>query len=94
MSVLVVGGDNLGSITHNLKLKGFDCINHITGRKKTDKKLNIPNNTDLILVLIDYAGHQMIKNIKEKTKDTSSKIVYAKRSWVSVEKSIEEFMSK
>lgn len=94
MSVLVIGGDNLGSLTEHLRIRGFEKINHVTGRKKRDCKVSIPNNTDLVLVLTDYVGHQLTKQIKESTKDTKAEIMYSKRSWIHMQKSIEEFLAR
>lgn len=94
MSVLVIGGDNLGSLMQQLRIKGFEEINHVSGRKKRDRKVSIPNNTDLVLILTDYVGHQLTKQIKESTKDSKAEIMYSKRSWTHMEKGIEEFLAK
>lgn len=39
MSVFIIGGDRLGSITENLKQYGVTEIKHITGRKKATLSL-------------------------------------------------------
>ncbi|MCY6369611.1 DUF2325 domain-containing protein [Clostridium ganghwense] len=91
MSVLVVGGDKLGNIKDNLKQRGFEEISHLSGRKKSQKSIKIPENTDIVLVLTDFVNHQIAKTIKKQTKDHSTKILYAKRSWVHIEESLKKF---
>lgn len=93
MSVLVVGGDNLGNIKDYLKNKGFKNINHVTGRKKGDLKVEIPSNIDLVLVLTDFIGHQMTKTIKERSKTSNAKIIYSKRALSYLEQNIEQFFN-
>lgn len=93
MSVLVVGGDKLGNIKDYLKDRGFMKINHVTGRKKGDLKLEIPVDTDLVLVLTDFIGHQMTKTIKERSKLTNARIMYSKRAISHLEQNIKEFLN-
>ncbi|MEL7596593.1 MAG: DUF2325 domain-containing protein [Clostridiaceae bacterium] len=91
MSVLVVGGDRLGNIKDNLKQTGFEEISHLSGRKKSQKSIRIPENTDVVLVLTDFVNHQIAKAIKKQTKDNNTKILFAKRSWSHIEESLIKF---
>ncbi|NMM64676.1 DUF2325 domain-containing protein [Clostridium sp. P21] len=90
MSVLVIGGDNICNIKDKLKQTGFDRIQHITGRKKSDRKIRIPEKTDLVLVLVDYVGHSITSIAKEESKRCDVKIVFSKRSWVYMENIIQD----
>ncbi|MFD3158604.1 DUF2325 domain-containing protein [Haloimpatiens sp. FM7330] len=92
MSVLVIGGDKLGTIPNNLKKKGFDTIKHISGRRKKHRTFELPMNTDVVLVLTDYVGHQITKVIKRQCKKCSAKIVFSKRCWTCIEKDVEEIL--
>ncbi|KAJ51829.1 hypothetical protein BD780_000561 [Clostridium tetanomorphum] len=94
MSVLVIGGDRLGNIKDNLKNEGFDTIKHITGRKSSDRKIQIPENMDVILVLTDFINHKAIESIKIKSKKCNAKILYSKRSWVHMEEIIKDYVKK
>lgn len=91
MSVLVIGGDNLGNIKDNLKEEGFDQITHITGRRSKEQTYKLPKNTDVVLVLTDYLNHQTSKNVKKQIKNSSSKVIFSKRSWSSISKSLKDF---
>ncbi|MBM7870728.1 hypothetical protein JOC70_002222 [Clostridium pascui] len=88
MSILVVGGDKLGSITHKLSENGFSDIQHISGRKYGDRKLKISCKTDLVLVLIDFVDHAMMNIIKKESKKYGIKITFSKRSWIHMESNI------
>lgn len=88
MSVLVIGGDKLGNIKDYLKQNGFNEINHITGRKKGDLKVEIPTDTDVVLVLTDFIGHQMTKTIKSRSKSSNAKVIYSKRAISYLEQSL------
>ncbi len=94
MSVLVIGGDNICNIKEKLRQTGFDKIDHITGRKKSDRKIRIPEKTDLVLVLIDYVGHSLTCIAKEESKRSDTKIVFSKRSWVYMENAIQDFVKE
>lgn len=94
MKVLVIGGDRLGSIEDKLRGEGFNKIAHITGRKKGDVKVKIPQNMDLVLVLTDYIGHNMAEVIKKRSKKSNMEIMFCKRSWVSMHEDITNYMNR
>lgn len=88
MSVLVVGGDKLGNIEGKLAQNGFSDIFHITGRKRGDRKFKIPNEIDLVLVLVDYIEHPLMNIIKKETRKQGIKLVFSKRAWSHIENKI------
>ncbi|MCR2044309.1 DUF2325 domain-containing protein [Anaerosalibacter massiliensis] len=92
MSVLVIGGDNLGNIENNLKEKGFNRITHITGRRSREQTYKVPKDTDVVLILTDYVNHQTSKNVKKQVKNSKSKVIFSKRSWASISKSLKSFI--
>lgn len=92
MSILVVGGDNLGNITQKLMDTGFSDIYHVSGRKYGDRKFKIPCKTDLVLVLIDYIDHTLMNIIKKESKRQGMNITFSKRSWVHIENNIQSYV--
>ncbi|TWH46673.1 DUF2325 domain-containing protein [Sporomusa sp. KB1] len=91
MSVVVVGGDYLGSIEKNLYSIGVTELVHISGRKTFDKnKMNLPKNTAFVLVLTDYVNHGTAKNAKLAAKSQSIPLIFAKRSWRFVEEKLRD----
>ncbi|HBC95509.1 MAG TPA: dihydroorotate dehydrogenase [Clostridium sp.] len=93
MSILVIGGDRLGNIKSKLKENGFNKIGHVSGRKKGDRKIKIPENTDLVLVLTDYIGHNISGIIKNQSKRSDVTIMFCRRSWSSMYKNIESYIT-
>lgn len=82
MSILVVGADHLGDIAANLKNMGCSSLTHLRGRKNIQKRhLQIPEGTDLVLVMTDYVDHNIARSIRERAKCLSIPVVYSKRSW-------------
>ncbi|WP_142414693.1 DUF2325 domain-containing protein [Hathewaya massiliensis] len=92
MSVLVIGGDRIQTIRKKLSDYGFQNIDHVTGRKKNDKRMDISENFDLVLVLTDFIGHTLSKSIKNKGKEKDVKVLFAKRSWTAIEEQVKEFI--
>lgn len=90
MSLMIVGADHLGNIEDKLSAIGFHDIVHITGRKPQEVKKEIPEKINLILVLTDYVNHNLSKVIKQKAKEQSLPICYAKRSWSSIHQVLNE----
>lgn len=90
MSVLlVVGGDSLGNIDKNLKSLGYNKIEHISGRKTRHRQVHIPQETDVVLVLTDYIGHNLCQIIKDRAKDVGVKTVFSRRAWSDIYKSMQ-----
>ncbi|MBV4446616.1 DUF2325 domain-containing protein [Clostridium tyrobutyricum] len=94
MSILVVGGDRLGNIMDKLKKNGFNKIAHVTGRKKGDRKIKIPENTDLVLIFTDFIGHNMTEIVKEESRRNNVSVMFSKRSWSSMYKNIEQYKNQ
>lgn len=92
MSVLVVGGDKLGNIKENLRTNGFNRIEHITGRRNSDRRLKIPDNMDLVVILTDFINHKVAEIVKAKSKKQNVKVLFSKRSWVYMEDIIKDFV--
>lgn len=89
-SLLIVGADRLGKIQDKLMSIGFDEVLHINGRKGQMVKRDIPVKISCILVLTDFVNHNLSTVIKERAKSQSIPIYYAKRSWCSIHKALED----
>jgi hypothetical protein len=84
MSVLIVGADHLGSIPKELSKLGATRIVHLTGRDQSGFRNGLPESMDLIIVLCDYASHNLTQKVKDLAKSKSIPILFAKRSWSSI----------
>lgn len=88
-NILIIGADRLGNIETNLKDYGFGSITHINGRKVKMVHKAIPEQVDLILILTDYINHNLANVIKSKAKKRNIPTVFARRSWCSIAKTLE-----
>lgn len=84
MSVLIVGGDNLGSIVRELTKFGFPEIHHFSGRSNQKIHDRIPQTPEFIIVLYDYVNHNLSAKIKKLANSRGIPIIYAKRSWPAI----------
>jgi len=92
MSVMLVGADHLGNIERNLQMMGIQTIEHVTGRNVSDrKKFKCSLSTALIVVFIDYINHTTAKNIKNMAKTQGVPLIFANRSWSSLQDKLADF---
>jgi hypothetical protein len=84
MTVLLVGGDQLGNIPRELEEYGCEEIIHWKGRKNSDKKRSIPQNVDMVLVLHDFVNHSLMDAVKEQAKRRRLPILFSRRGTVEV----------
>ena len=93
MSVFIVGGDKLGNIPEKLGKFGYKDIKHFCGRKcKNCKNLINIEKFDFVLVLVDYVSHPLCKSIKDSARNSNMPVIFSKRSWVNIEKSLKELV--
>jgi hypothetical protein len=83
MSVVIVGGDHLGSIPKELDKIGVTDIEHVTGRTGQKMRGKIPEKADLIILLCDFVNHNLAGT-------RGIPIIYAKRSWSSIYQKIKD----
>jgi len=92
MSVMLIGADHIGNIGKKLQTMGIRSIDHITGRNVSDrKKFKFSSSTVLIVVFIDYINHTTAKNIKAMAKNQGVPLIFANRSWSSLQEKLVGF---
>ena len=80
MTVLIVGGDRISSITKYLTQNGFDEINHWDARRNGDTHRYMPQNTRLVVILINFLNHGMAKKIKRDAEQLGVPVLFSKNS--------------
>ncbi len=91
MSIVIVGGDHLGGIKNKLMELGATELVHIPGRKRLDfKKVYLGRRPSLIVILTDYINHDTMAKAKLEAKSQNIPLIFAKRSWSTVEQKIRE----
>lgn len=85
MSILMIGGDNVTSITGMLEGYGVDEVVHWDGRKKSSvTRKEIPERTDCIVMLTSYLNHNAMKYFKNLAKKRDIPLICAERNVTSV----------
>lgn len=80
MNALIIGADKLGNIPAFLEDKGISHIIHWDGRKKGMRKMEIPQNIEMVICLYDFVEHRLTERVKKITKERSIPCVFARRS--------------
>lgn len=80
MSVLIVGGDYVTSFKHLIATQNYARIEHWSGRKKGFNKRQIPNKTQLVIVICDFVNHSLANAVKEKANRSGIPLMYCHRS--------------
>jgi hypothetical protein len=92
MRILIIGADYLGSIADRLAAIGITEIQHISGRKAVSgRDAQISCAVELVLVLVDRLNHNAMRQAKLAAKSKSIPVIFAKRSWCSIQQKLEEF---
>jgi hypothetical protein len=81
MAIVIFGGDRLGKIPQLLREHGFSLVEHVTGRKKSHQRVEIPQAAEGVLVFTDYLNHKTTDEVKAAAKRRGIKVLFVKRSW-------------
>ena len=84
MSVLVIGGDKINSISSVLQNFSFDKIVHWDARNPSVVRREIPSDTQLIVMLTNFLNHNAMNKFKNEAKRKAIQFICAKRSASSV----------
>ena len=80
MSALIIGADKLGNIPTFLQEQGVDSFIHWDGRKKGMRKMDIPENVEMVICLYDFLEHRLTERVKKVTKEREIPCIFARRS--------------
>lgn len=83
MSVLILGGDKINPILNILYELGITNVTHWTGRNLKNggkKSKQIPNKTDLVLMLTNFLNHNAMLHYKQEAKNRGVSVAYSTRN--------------
>ena len=91
LSAVVVGADRLGNIPDLLKGHNIAITHHISGRDPSHQKrtLQLPTGTQLVILLTDFLGHNVMKSFREAAQRSGVRIVCCRRSVCAIKQSLE-----
>lgn len=84
MSVLVIGGDKIDSISSVLQDFSFKKITHWDARNPSITKKEIPQDVQLVIMLTNFLNHNAMNKFKNEAKRKAIEFICAKRSESSV----------
>lgn len=82
VKAVVVGADRLGNIPDLLKEHNIAIRHHISGRDPAHQKktLQLPSGTDLLILLTDFLGHNVMKTFRSAAQRSGVKVLVCRRS--------------
>lgn len=92
MNAVIVGADRLGNLPDVLKAHNIKINKHITGRDPSHQKKNLqlPSGTELVILLTDFLGHNVMKSFRSAAAKADIPIVACKRSVCSMQQALEQ----
>lgn len=92
MSILLIGGDKVTSITELLKSLGATKTTHWDSRKNSTSHKKVPANTDLIIMLTDFLKHNSMSHFKKSAKKQDIPLICTRRGSSSVAQEFSKFL--
>ncbi len=91
ISAVIVGADRLGNIPDLLKRLNIGITHHISGRDPSHQKktLQLPSGTDLVILLTDFLGHNVMKTFRQAAQRAGIRVVACRRSVCSMQQALE-----
>jgi Uncharacterized protein conserved in bacteria len=91
VSAVVVGADRLGNIPDLLKGHNIAITHHISGRDPAHQKktLQLPSGTELLILLTDFLGHNVMKAFRQAAQRSGVRVVACRRSVCSMQQALQ-----
>lgn len=91
LSAVIVGADRLGNIPDLLRQSNIAITHHISGRDPSHQKktLQLPSGTDLVILLTDFLGHNVMKTFRQAAQRAGIRVVACRRSVCSMQQALE-----
>jgi hypothetical protein len=92
VSAVVVGADRLGNIPDLLKGHNIAIRYHISGRDPSHQKktLQLPSGTDLLILLTDFLGHNVMKTFRAAAQRSGIRVLACRRSVCSLKQALSQ----
>lgn len=91
LSAVVVGADRLGNIPDLLKGHNIAITHHISGRDPAHQKktLQLPSGTELLILLTDFLGHNVMKAFRQAAQRSGVQVVACRRSVCAMQQALQ-----
>lgn len=91
VQAVIVGADRLGNIPDLLKGHNIAISHHISGRDPAHQKktLQLPSGTELLILLTDFLGHNVMKTFRAAAQRAGVKVLACRRSVCSLKQALD-----
>ncbi len=92
VKAVVVGADRLGNIPQLLNAHNILIAHHISGRDPAHQKktLQLPSGTDLLILLTDFLGHNVMKTFRAAAARSGIRVLACRRSVCCMKKALSQ----
>ena len=92
LSAVIVGADRLGNIPNLLRGHNIAITHHISGRDPAHQKktLALPSGTQVVILLTDFLGHNVMKTFRNAAQKSGVKVVACRRSVCAMQQALEQ----
>ena len=92
LSAVIIGADRLGNIPDLLKGHNIAITHHISGRDPSHQKktLQLPSGTELVILLTDFLGHNVMKTCRTAAPRAGIRVVACRRSVCSMRQALQQ----
>ena len=92
ISAVIVGADRLGNIPNLLREHNIAITHHISGRDPSHQKktLQLPTGTQIVILLTDFLGHNVMKTFRNAAQRSGVKVVACRRSVCAMQQALEQ----
>jgi len=77
MSILIIGGDKIESISKSFMELGASKLKHINGRRNSDSFYPFPQNIDVVVVLTKFLNHNLMYKYRDRAKELGIPLIFA-----------------
>jgi hypothetical protein len=92
LSAIVVGADRLGNIPNLLRGHNIAITHHFSGLDPAHQKktLALPSGTQVVILLTDFLGHNVMKTFRNAAQKSGVKVVACRRSVCAMQQALEQ----
>lgn len=89
---VIVGADRLGNIPNLLREHNIAITHHISGRDPAHQKktLQLPSGTEIVILLTDFLGHNVMKTFRHAAQRSGIKVVACRRSVCAMQQALHQ----
>lgn len=94
MTAVIVGGDRVASYRDYLHGHGYAPVRHWDGRRGSDSHRPIPEDTRLVVIIIDQVNHGLAAKMRRLAKERGVPVIFCRRCLPQLAAAVSELMAR